>query len=121
MRQGYCYTCLAIGGISVGSLSLLDRKLFVVVVNGRALFNGGEGNGGYATFVWQERAQTRATQMTHMPSLKPLFCCVKIKAHCVIGASFACHRRKKRTPHLGPPPFNSDRNGWWSRGSEKVL
>ena len=25
-----------------------------------------------ATFVWQERAHTRATQMTHMPSLKPL-------------------------------------------------
>ena len=38
----------------------------------RALLNGGERNGGYATFVWQERAQTRATQMTQIPSLKPL-------------------------------------------------
>ena len=36
------------------------------------LLNGGERNGGYATFVWQERAQTRATQMTHMRCLKPL-------------------------------------------------
>ena len=70
----------------------------------RALLNRGGGgqNGGHATFVWQERAQTRATQMTHMPSLKPLFCCIEIKARCVIGASFACHR-EKCTPHLGPP------------------
>ena len=40
--------------------------------NIRALLNGGERNGGYATFVWQERAQTLATQMTQIPSLKPL-------------------------------------------------
>ena len=33
---------------------------------------GGERNGGYATFMWHERAQTRATQMTQIPSLKPL-------------------------------------------------
>ena len=41
-------------------------------VMNRALLNGGERNGGYATFVWQERAQTLATQMTPIPSLKPL-------------------------------------------------
>ena len=29
--------------------------------------------------------------------------CIKIKAHCVMGASFACHR-ERLTPHLGPPP-----------------
>ena len=38
----------------------------------RALLNRGERNGGYATFVWQAAARTRATQMTHMPSLRPL-------------------------------------------------
>ena len=38
----------------------------------KALLNGVERNGGDATFVWQERAQTRATQMTKMPPLKPL-------------------------------------------------
>ena len=40
----------------------------------RVLLNGGARNGarGYAAFVWQKHAQTRATQMTHMPSLKPL-------------------------------------------------
>ena len=33
--------------------------------------NGGSGARGYATFVWQERAHPRVTQMTHKPSLKP--------------------------------------------------
>ena len=64
---------------------------------------GGDGTGGYAIFVWQERARTRATQMTHMPSLKPLSLLCQIKNHCVIVASFACHRGKKRAPHFGPP------------------
>ena len=38
----------------------------------QALLKGGEWNGECATCVWQERVQARATQMTQMPSLKPL-------------------------------------------------
>ena len=38
----------------------------------RAPLHGGQRNGGHATFVWQQRAQTRATQMSRMPSLKPV-------------------------------------------------
>ena len=65
--------------------------------------NGGGGDAGYATFVWQVRAHMHATQITQMHSLKPLiFCYVKNKAHGVIGASFACHREKTYPP-LGPP------------------
>ena len=45
-------------------------------------------------FVWQERAQTRATQMTHAPSSSHFVCCVKIKDHRVIGASFCLSHRK---------------------------
>ena len=62
--------------------------------------------------MWQERAQTRATQMTHMRHCLPsnhFVCCIKIKAYCVIGASFACHRETVY-PHLGPPPFKSARS-----------
>ena len=33
MRQGYCYTCLAIGGGSVGSLRLLEKFPFDCVAN----------------------------------------------------------------------------------------
>ena len=60
---------------------------------------------GYATFVWQERAQTRATQMTHMPSLKPLCWLYQnegsLRRRCVICLS----QGKKayspcRSPHL---------------------
>ena len=49
-------------------------SLFNVLRNWvRALLNGGgDGTGGNATFVWQARAHTHVTQMTHMPSLKPL-------------------------------------------------
>ena len=36
-------------------------------------------------------------------------CCVKIKAHCAIGASFACHREKKTSPPFRSPPFKSAR------------
>ena len=43
----------------------------------------------------------------HMPSLK-VFCGVKIKAHCVIGASCACHK-EKTYPALRSPPFKSAR------------
>ena len=38
----------------------------------RALLNGGEPNGGCATFVWQERAQTRATQTQRAQRLKKM-------------------------------------------------
>ena len=45
---------------------------FALASSGTSCNGGGERNGGYATFVWQERARTRATQMTHMPFVKPL-------------------------------------------------
>ena len=60
-----------------------------------------ERNGGCAT-CGKSLAQMRATQMTRMPSLKPPRCCVKIKAHFLIGVSFACHKEKTYS-HLGPP------------------
>ena len=65
----------------------------------RALLNGGERNGGYATFVWQERAQTRATQMTQIPSLKPS------RHRRVIRLS----QRKNVPPIYRSPPFKSAR------------
>ena len=55
-----------------------------------APLNGGERNGGHATFVWQERAQTGADRRhandTGIPE-NHYCCCDKIKVHCVIGAS----------------------------------
>ena len=62
----------------------------------RALLNGGGGNGtGGMRHLCGKSVRRRAPQIV---------CCVKVKAHCVISASFACHcHREKRTPHLGPP------------------
>ena len=48
------------------------QKLWKNSLVGHFLTGGGERNGGHATFVWQERVHTCATQTTHMPSLKPL-------------------------------------------------
>ena len=66
---------------------------------GHFLTGEGERNGGYATFVWQERAQARATQMTHMSSLKPLSFFFVSKSRLI--ASSARHllvTEKKRPP-----------------------
>ena len=65
----------------------------------RALPNGGERNGGYATFVWQERAQTRATQMTHAPSLKPLCLLCQNQGSFRHRRVICLSHRNKRTPH----------------------
>ena len=72
-----------------------------------ALLNGGEQNGGYATFVWQERAQTHATQMTHMPSLKPV-CLLSENQGSLRHRRVICLPQLKNVPpNLGPPPFKS--------------
>ena len=52
--------------------------------------------------MWQERAQTRATQMTHMPSLKPL-CLLCKNQDSLRHRRVICWSERKRTPHLGPP------------------
>ena len=71
-------------------------------------FMGKERNGGCVTCLWQKRMHPRATQMTDMPSLNHFLCCVKMKAHCVIGASFACHReRNYPQSQIWPPPLRS--------------
>ena len=56
--------------------------------------------------MWQERAQIRATQMTHMPSLKPLCLLYQsnqgsLRHRCVFCLS--PKKKEKRTPHLVPP------------------
>ena len=75
-------------------LQIAQGKIF-----GRFLRGGGTERG-VCDIVWQERAQTRATQMTHMPSLKALclFAVIKLKAPCVICASFAWHREQTLAP-----------------------
>ena len=65
-----------------------------------------EWNGRYATFVWQVRARACVTHLAHMPTLKHIVCCVKIKVLCVIGATFACHW-EKHLPSIWVPPFAS--------------
>ena len=78
--------------------SLPDRLRESMHAYFRALLNGGERNRGYAAFVWQERAQTRATQMTNMPPLKPLCLLCQnqssLRHQCVICLS----QRKNVTP-----------------------
>ena len=71
----------------------------------RALrLNGGGTERGDATFVWQERVQTRATQMTHMPIPQTtLFVAVKIIGSMASTARHLLVTEKKRTPRLGPP------------------
>ena len=90
-----------------GIISIVRWNLRPVIF--QALPNGGEWNGGYATFVWQERAQTRATQMTHAPSLKPLCLLCQNQGSFRHRRVICLSHRKKRTPHLKGPPFKSAR------------
>ena len=56
-------------------LRRLNKYHHQVLLTGLRVGHAGEErNGGYAEFVWQKRvrARTCVTQMTHMPSLKPL-------------------------------------------------
>ena len=82
------------------------------VLSNRAPLNGGERNGGYATFVWQARAHTRVTQMTHMPSLKPL-CLLCQNQGSLRHWRVICLSQRKTYPPFRSPPFKS--------GTEKVF
>ena len=68
------------------------------------LLTGGNGMG----CMRHLRGKSVRTHHTCLPS-DHLLCCVKIKVHCIMVASFARHR-EKHTPQLGPPPpFKSAR------------
>ena len=90
---------------------MTDKKGLLQTCSIRALLNAGGGGktGGDATFVWEERAQTCATQMTHMPSLKPLcFSCENqgsLRHWCVICLS----QRKNTHPVFRSAPIKSPR------------
>ena len=84
----------------------------------RHSLTGGGRNGGYATFVWQERAQTRATQMTHMPSLKPL-CLLCYNQGSLRHQRVICFSQRKNIPPIKvPPPFKS---AWKFQGKTKHI
>ena len=76
-------------------------------VFGRFL-TGGERNGGYATFVWQALAHTRATQMTHMASLKPLSLLCQNEGS-LRHQRVMCVSQRKNVPPIKVPPFKSAR------------
>ena len=74
----------------------------------RALLNGGNGTGGMRHLCGKS-VRRRAPHKWHTRLPWNHFVgCVKIKAHCVIGASCACHREKTYPP-LRSPPFKSAR------------
>ena len=70
----------------------------------RALLNGGERNGGCMRHLCGKQLRTFAPHKWHtcLPS-NHFLCCVKMKARCVISASFACHREKNVPPIKVPP------------------
>ena len=69
---------------------------------------GGNGTGGMRHLCGKS-VRRRAPHKWHtsLPS-NHFVCCIKIKAHRVIGASFACHREKTYPPFRSPP-FKSAR------------
>ena len=63
---------------------------------------GGGGERGSATFVWQERAHTGATQMTH---LRPQASFDVLKSKLITSPMrHLLVTEKQRTTHLGTPP-----------------
>ena len=78
----------------------------------RAPLNGGKRNWGVRDICLPRAcAHTHTTQMTHMPSLKPLSLLCQTKAQCVIDASsdLGARLRGRTTPHTS------------KKGSEKGL
>ena len=86
------------------------RENFVVIAQAPRhighLLKKGNGNEGKATSVWQERARTCVTQMTHMPSLKPLrlLCRNLGSLHHLCATCLSRRKKKVPPPCFGPPP-----------------
>ena len=72
---------------------------------------GGGRNGGYATSARQECAQKRATQMTHMPSLKPLCLLCQNQGSLRHRRVICLSQRRKSTPPLVPPHLEVTKTG----------
>ena len=76
-------------------------------------YNGGKRNRVDATFVWQARTQRRATQMTHVPSLKQLCLLCQNQGSLRHRRVICLSQRKNVPPHVGRPPFKSARFLGW--------